>query len=278
VFDLPWIVAQERGFFADEGLDVQIAARRPVEHSAPRWTQKEQMFDLGEAQCYNACEWGVLRRVEQAGPRGWVIARRASLLTHCIVVRPGFEIGWPEDLAGRPVGVPWESGGHYSVLKMLEGYLRHDEIVCRHVPQGERLNALLTGEIDAAVFLEPHASVAEKAGYRTIAEAAFRGGEIVSDDVDSATVAAMMRGLRRSVAAINADLPTYRQRIVDLAVPGKLTVDEVRWQRVAYVDPQPYTREDFERARAWMSSWDLIDEDTTFEQIVNPTLALAVAG
>lgn len=281
VFDLPWIVAQELGFFADEGLAVTVPERDttvpyPKELGE---REKEQRFDHGQAQIFNACEWGCLRRVERAEHAGWMIAKRSSLLSVCLVVRPDLPIEWPEDLANRRIGVAWETGGHYMTLKMLDGFLRQEEITCLHAGRHrDRLAALLAGEIDATHFHEPFASLAEQAGCRIVAEAMFRGGEVVNDEIDAPTVRSLMRALRRAVAVIDADPATYHQRILDLERMPDLSVDRVRWERVRYVNPTPYTRAEFERARDWMQRWGMIGNDVQYEQLVNPELVAAVAG
>jgi NitT/TauT family transport system substrate-binding protein len=208
-----------------------------------------------------------------------MIAKRSSLVSVCLVVRPDLPIEWPEDLANRRIGVAWETGGHYMTLKLLDGFLRQVEISCIHAGRHrERLAALLAGEIDATHFHEPFATLAEKAGCRIVGEAMFRGGEVVNDEIDADTVRKLMRGLRRAVVAIDADPPTYRQKVLDLEMMPELTIDDVRWERVRYVDPTPYTRVEFERARDWMQSWGMIGDNVQYEQLVNPELAAAVAG
>jgi NitT/TauT family transport system substrate-binding protein len=239
-YDLPGLVAQELGFFAEEGLDVQYVEKKTDEFQALALAdrQKERLFDQGQVQVFNACEWGCLRRVERAEHPGWMIAKRPLLQTQCLAVGPDLNVTCPEDLAGRRIGVSWETGGHYMTLKMLEGFVPRDEINVVHAGfHDQRLAALLDGSLEAAVLPEPFVSVAEKAGFKVMAEAVFRGGEVVNDELDADTVRGLMRGLRRAVAAINADLPKYRRRILEQEHPGPISYDEVRWDRIAFVNP-----------------------------------------
>ncbi|GIW08581.1 MAG: hypothetical protein KatS3mg060_3386 [Dehalococcoidia bacterium] len=280
-YDLPWIVGQEQGFFADEGLEIRVMDKDISQPQARSLAdrQKERLFDAGEIQIFNACEWGCLRRVERAQHRGWLIARRPLLETQSIVVRPDSGIEWADDLAGRPVAVAWETGGHYLTLKLLEGFLPREEIHCLHGGfHRNRLEALLAGEVEAAILPEPFTSLAEKQGCRVVCEAVFRGGEVVNDSVDAATAAGLIRALRRAVDFLNSDVEGYRRRILAMERAGDLTYEEVNWRRIAYVPPKPYTRAEFERARDWMRSWGMIGDDVQFEQIVNPALAEAIAG
>ena len=279
-YDLPWIIGQEQGFFADEGLDIHVIAKDVSKPQAVALAdrQKERLFDSGEIEIFNACEWGCLRRVERAQQRGWLIARRPLLETQSIVVRPTSGVEWADDLAGRPVAVAWETGGHYLTLKMLEGFLPREEIVCVHGGfHRQRLEAVLAGEVEAAVLPEPFTSLAQKRGCRVVCEAVFRGGEVVNDRVDAETAAKLIRALRRAVEELNANVERYRRRLLAMEQPGDLAYEEVNWRRIAYVPAKPYTRAEFERARAWMRSWGMIGEDIRFEQIVNPALAAAIA-
>lgn len=280
-YDLPWIVGEEQGFFADEGLAIRVLEKDVSKPQALSLAerQKERLFDAGAIDVFNACEWGCLRRVERAQQRGWLIARRPLLETQSIVVRPDSGIEWADDLAGRPVAVAWETGGHYLTLKMLEGFLAREEIRCVHGGfHRNRLEALLAGEVEAAILPEPFTSLAEKRGCRVVCEAVFRGGEVVHERVDTETAAKLIRAVRRAVEFLNRDVERYRRRILAMERPDDLTDDEVNWRRIAYVPPTPYTRAEFERARDWMRSWGMIGEDVQFEQVVNPALAAAVAG
>jgi NitT/TauT family transport system substrate-binding protein len=281
VFDLPWIVGQERGFFADEGVDIRILARDRAQEGKLRLSErpKESLFDEGKVQIFNACEWGCLRRVEQARRRGWLIAQRPLLLTMCLTVRPDIGVEWPQDLAGRSIGVAWETGGHYMALKMLEGFLAKPAINCVHAGQHvERLEAVVAGRVDAAILPEPYVTAATKQGCRVVAEAVFRGGEIVDDELDVETVRGLMRALRRAVVELNADRPAYRRRLLEMELARGVTYEEVRWDRVSYVDPRPYTREQFDQAAEWMRRWNMIGDDVAYEEIVKPELAAAVTG
>jgi NitT/TauT family transport system substrate-binding protein len=269
-YDLPWIVGEEQGFFAEEGLVIRVLDKDVSKPQALSLAerQKERLFDAGEIDVFNACEWGCLRRVERARRRAWLIARRPLLETQSIV-----------DLAGRPVAVAWETGGHYLTLKMLEGFLPREEIRCVHGGfHRNRLEALLAGEVAAAILPEPFTSLAEQRGCRVVCEAVFRGGEVVHDSIDAETAAKLIRALRRAVEFLNRDVERYRRRILAMERPGDLSYDDVNWRRIAYLPPKPYTRAEFERARDWMRSWGMIGEGIQFEQVVNPALAEAAAG
>src|SRR4029450_9127470 len=69
------------------------------------------------------------------------------------------------------VAVTVYNGSHFTTLKMLEGFLRKDDIkVINAGTMPERLEALRRGELAAATFNEPWTSVAQKQGFRIIVE------------------------------------------------------------------------------------------------------------
>src|SRR5262245_27504242 len=75
IFYLPYYVAEEEGYFAEEGLDVELLRRRPTEETELRVVEDPRkvssfssfkLFESGASQLYNACEWGQLRRSQDS--------------------------------------------------------------------------------------------------------------------------------------------------------------------------------------------------------------------
>ena len=54
-----------------------------------------------------------------------------------------------------------------------------------------------------------------------------------------------------------------------------LTEDDFYLPRFRYVEPRPYTREEFEYLHGWMTSWGLLDTESGYEKIVDPRRATA---
>jgi len=96
VFDLPWLVAQEAGLFAQEGLEVVFLPQTPWEAHRPLETDPGQVppfwqytaFEAQAATAFNACEWGQVRRVEASTRGGRIVTLRPALVSQAIVVRP----------------------------------------------------------------------------------------------------------------------------------------------------------------------------------------------
>src|SRR5215468_11831791 len=124
VFDLPVIVAIERGLFARAGLDVSFSAtyadREKDNAQTPLMSRlKENLFDCGSADSYNVCEWASIDRLERGKRGGNIAALRAAVAAQAILTFDE-SLQVPRDLAGVPVVVQELTGSHYCTLQMLE--------------------------------------------------------------------------------------------------------------------------------------------------------------
>src|SRR6266853_6136056 len=180
IHDLPLLVARDQGFFRDEGLDVDIlktpgSGQRDSDHQALRENiferTMEALYDQGRCDQFRMCEWGVMKRAVEAEKTGHrpakIVALGSAMSTFAIVTDPKARIYEPEQLKNRPIAVSPFNGSHFTMLKMLEGFLNRDQI--QWVNAGthkERLEALIKGDVEAVSLMEPWISVAEKQGCR----------------------------------------------------------------------------------------------------------------
>ena len=144
---LPELVAYDEGLFEQEGLQVEWADRDQggekrvdVTITSPKrvnpFSSHGKLFEKGQADMYNACEWGNYCRAGATNVGSRQVGRRAIVTYAAIVVRPDSPVYTPQQLAGRTVGVPFYAGTHYLALHLLEGFLPRDQInVCR-APSG----------------------------------------------------------------------------------------------------------------------------------------------
>lgn len=283
IFSLPYFVARDEGYFAEEGLDVELvrkdgreAAIKPIEdHHLISAFSGRSSFEAGESSLYRACEWGQIRRSYDSEAGGQVISKRAAVGSQAIFVRPDDPANHPQDLAGRTVAVNFHHGSHYIAIQSLEGFLAKEEIKVAHVggPR-ERFEALRDGRIDAAAVMEPWITVAEKLGYKLIVEAYYVGSEIASPTLDTETYDAIQRAVVKAVHTINADPAPYLHYLI-ADVPEEivhLEAADFRRDRLRYTEPAPYPAAQFQRTYDWMVAWDLIPEDADFPQIVDNRL------
>jgi len=153
---------------------------------------------------YNACEWGTIACVGSTGTGSRQLGRRAIVSYAPWSWRPDSPAYTPQQLANRVIGVPIISARITSHCTCLQGFVRRDEIKTCFAPNGSRfrLDAVMKGEIDAATLTEPHVTLAEKKGCRTICSAFFHGTEVASARVDAETYGAFNRAVREAVRRI----------------------------------------------------------------------------
>jgi NitT/TauT family transport system substrate-binding protein len=284
---LPELVAYDEGLFEKEGLAVTWADRdQGVEKkidttiTSPQgvnpFASHGKLFEQGKADMYNACEWGNYCRVGSTSAGSRQLGRRAIVSYAAMVVAPDSPVYTPQQLANRVIGVPFYFGTHYIAIHMLEGFLRRDEIKLCSAPNGSRyrLDAVMNGEIDAATLTEPHITLAEKKGCRTICSAFFHGTEVASERVDAETYAAFNRAVREAVRRINANKRAYLHYFIDYH--GKtdpevaaLKVEDLREGRLVVCDPAPIPLDEMQRTYEWLKSWDMLEETASPLQLVN---------
>jgi len=284
---LPELVAYDEGLFAQEGLDVEWADREQgVEKkvdttlTSPKqvnpFSSHGKLFEQGKADMCNACEWGNYCRVGSTGAGSRQLGRRAIVSYAALCVAPDSPVYTPQQLANRVIGVPFYFGTLYIALHMLQGFLRRDEIKLCWAPNGSRyrLAALMKGEVDAVTLTEPHITLAEKKGCRTICSAFFHGTEVASDRLDAETYAAFNRAVREAVRRINANKRAYLHYFIDYhgktdSEVAALKVEDLRESRLVVCDPAPIPLDEMQRTYDWLKSWDLLDETASPLQLVN---------
>ena len=285
VFSLPYHVAQERGLFRDEGLDVELipagsgrdrdreVPEKPIEdHTAVRSYGWHEGIETGEFSMYRACEWGQIRRTQDSRKGARVISKRAAIATQAIVVRGDSPYNVPADLQNVLVGVNMHAGSHYVTLALLEGCLKRDDIRPGHVggPR-QRLRFLEDGRLGAAALMEPWITVAVRRGHKIICEAFYEGAEVGVPSLDPDGYARVDRAIRTAVDRINESIEPYLKYMIR-EVPKEiadLSERDFYLGRFRYVYPRPYTSEDYERIYEWMVGWDLLAPESRFDAIVD---------
>ena len=284
---LPELVAYDEGLFAAEGLAVEWADRdKGVEKktetsvTSPKgvdpFASHGRLLEQGQADMYNACEWGNYCRVQDTSIGSRQVGRRAIVTYAAMIVAPDSPVYTPQQLANKTIGVPFYFGTHYIALHMLEGFLPRELIkVCR-APNGSRyrLQSLLAGEVDAVTLTEPHITLAEQKGCRTICSAFFHGTEVASARVDAETYAAFNRAVREAVRRINANKRAYLHYFIDYHAKtdpeiAALKVEDLRESRLVVCDPAPIPLDEMERTFDWLKSWGMLEQTASPLALVN---------
>ncbi len=284
---LPELVAYDEGLFAREGLAIEWADReKNVEKKtdldviSPKevnpFSSHGKLLEQGQADMYNACEWGNYCRVQDTNVHSRQIGRRGIVTYAALAVRPDSPVFTPQQLAGRTVGVPFYFGTHYLALHLLEGFLPREMIRLCRAPSGSRyrFDSMMSGEIDATTLTEPYATLAEKKGCRLICEAFYHGTEVASDKVDAETYAAFNRAVREAVRRINADKRSYLHYFIDYHAKSdpeiaSLKPNEIRESRIVVCDPAPIPLDEMQRTYEWLRSWGMLEETASPLELVN---------
>jgi NitT/TauT family transport system substrate-binding protein len=260
---LPELVAYDEGLFEKEGILVEWADReKGVEKKVE--THVTSPKGVGPFASHG----------KSTGSRQ--LGRRAIVTYSALVVAPDSPVFTPQQLAGRTIGVPFYFGTHYIALHMLEGFLPREEIKLCRAPNGSRyrLDALMKGEVEATTLTEPHITLAEKKGCRTICTAFFHGTEVASERVDAETYAAFNRAVREAVRRINADKRAYLHYFIDYYAKSDpeiaaLKVEDLRESRLVVCDPAPIPLEEMQRTYDWLKSWGMLEETASPLDLVN---------
>jgi NitT/TauT family transport system substrate-binding protein len=272
VFDLPVIVGIEERLFEAAGLDVSFSAsyadREKDSAEKPiMFRLKEQLFDCGNADSYNVCEWASIDRLERGKRGGKLAALRAAVAAQAILTFDD-ALQVPRDMADVPVCVQELTGSHYTVLQMLESAVgpEHVNIQNGGLPQA-RWAGLKDGTYRAIAVMEPFISLGLKEGAHIIASSFYRGGEVISADLTDEQRKAYYDAENRAVDMINADFYKYAHHVAAHA-KGALKPNELLKAFVRYKHVDYYDQTLFNRAYDWMKARGLSEGQSQHAALV----------
>jgi len=284
IHDMPLLVARDEGFFQDAGLNVEIVktpgtAQKDADHQALRddifSRTMESIYDQGGCDQFRMCEWGIMKRAVQSNVQSGhrpakIVALGSAMSTFAIVVAPDSGLYEPEQLKNNPVAVSPYNGSHFTMLKMLEGFVHKRESIkwTNAGTHRERVEALLRGEIQAANVMEPWISVAEKRGARVLIETHSTRSEASSDELDGPTLRKMFEAEARAAEVIQKNPAKYAHYLLEEA-GGALKLSDLRLSRILNAPPAPYTRDRFEDNYQWTLDWGLAEPGATYENTVD---------
>jgi NitT/TauT family transport system substrate-binding protein len=282
VHDLPVLVARDKGFFKDEGLDIdfvvtpgmaQVTSSHAVKFDSVFDRPLDSIYNEGGIDTYRMCEWGIMKRAVEATSSGLrarkIVALGASMSKFAIVVSRDSKIYEPEQLKDQIIAVTPNNGSHFTTLKMVEGFLTPDHVKTTSAgSMVKRLEALRKGEVAAVSLMEPWISVAQKEGLRILIESHSTRSEAASDDLDGPTLAAMFRAQARAVEVLDKDPTPYVHYLV-AETGGLLEPRDFQTWRLLHAPPQPYTRERFDDTYHWTVKWNMTVPGATYENTVD---------
>lgn len=258
-------VAEEKGYFREEGLDYEF--RETVQstdgkaHATPNKVGAYQSIEAGRKSTVScACHWTVA--VAASKNHGKLYGDAYSVSPAGVFVPADSPVKTPADLAGVPISVGYQSGSHYSTIQALEPYLPLEQIKLNF---GDgmlfaRMDKLLEGETPAcALFSGPYYFV-EQLGFRKVIDTTFMMAMSVAGDYDAEDVAKYMKALRRAQHAIDLRPDKYTH-FYDREFPVRYhdRMDTGRWGPGERIVFEPYSRETYDETFQW------IDERGIFE-------------
>ncbi|HEY2600363.1 MAG TPA: hypothetical protein VGI67_02320 [Thermoleophilaceae bacterium] len=266
-------VAEDLGFFTDEGLDyefeaVSLAGASRVDpsvratDSAPISIQSGAFEDMAEGrscQVSSACHWAVNAAASTSHGKMW--GKAYAVCESGIFVAPESPYERPEELANVPVGVGYHSGSHYSAVQALETFLDRSQIELAFIGLPyDRVRALIKREAEAVNVFGAQYYVLEQLGYRKLVDTTFLIGFLVAEEAAGEDLERYFRAIRRAQREIDLAPEPYKH-YWERQLPDDLRelVDVRRFGPGERIVFEPYTREMFERTHRWMESWDLFD-------------------
>jgi NitT/TauT family transport system substrate-binding protein len=207
-------VAYQEGFFAAEGLDVELdwktfkGTQSSWKHLNYLKRPQDQPYAEGADVIQGACAWG---SVCNAGAgMGKFIPDAYGVSPWAIFVRPDSKIFQPVDLKDVPIAVGMRAGSHFNVPWRLEKFMPLANIKTVNIGGfGARLQALLDGEVEAASLLPPQIAMAEQLGMRKIIENTFHTLWWFPESSSPEIVGRYLRALDRAEKAMDQDLAKY---------------------------------------------------------------------
>ena len=272
-------VAQEEGFFAEEGIEVEFDWKtfRGTQSSWKQYKYLErpqdkpytESKDQSLIQC--ACAWGSISNAS-AG-MGRFVPDAYGVSPWAIFVRPESSIRRPEDLKDVPISVGLRAGSHFNVPYRLEKYLPLENVKTVNTGGfGARLKALLDKEVEAASLLPPQIDMARQLGLRPIIEDEFHTLWWVPESANKDDVRAYLRALERAEKLLDADLDKYLH-FWRIAIPAEFEHlhpwDFSKFSRGERFVYQPMPRSEFDEVLQQVERWGLDEylKERSFEKL-----------
>jgi NitT/TauT family transport system substrate-binding protein len=272
-------VAEQEGFFAAEGIEVEwdIKTFRGTQSSwkGSNYLQRPQDKPYTEAkdgsliQC--ACVWGT---ISNAGAgMGRFVGDCYGVSPWGIFVRPDSKIRKPEDLKDVAVSVGMRAGSHFNVPFRLEKYLPLENIKTVNTGGfGARLKALLDGEVEAASLLPPQIDMARQLGLRPIIEDEFKTLWWVPESEPQDDLRAYLRGLDRAEKVLASSLKKFLplwEKCIPPEFKGTHKWDYSKFTRGERFVYKPIPRQEFDETLEQVKRWELDQylKEKSFEKL-----------
>ena len=257
-FRLQEWVAEEKGYFRDQGLDYEfreLIRSTEGQHHNKGGRGAFQSIEQGrEADVSCACHWTV--NVAASTGHTKLYADLYSVAPSGIFVAADSKVRTPADLADVPISVGFQSGSHYSTIQALEQYLPQNRInlIFEDGMLFSRMERFIDGKSPAAALFNGPYYLAEQLGFRKVIDTTFMISAMIKGEPDREDIRRYFRALR--LAQRDIDLrPELYTRYYKNEFPERFhaMMDTRRWGPGERIVFEPYSKQVFEESFDWIA-------------------------
>lgn len=267
------LIANEKNFFAKEGLDVEFRDKVMDETAnAPDFPRVsgETLASENVPSMNAACNWGVC--VSAGALKGKLVNNIYFKTENSIFVRPDSKIRSPEQLANVEVGVGELSGSHFSGIQSLEKHIPKESIRIKFIGgPATRLRKLMSGEAQAVNLLPPAIYIARQLGYVEIVAGTYKTLLWAGNTTSRTDVNAYVRAMQEAQDELSKSPDSYKHYWNDLMPADFRALADVRKFGVGEIlVSDPYSESEYLRTLNWMKTWGLTERmlEESYQKIV----------
>ena len=259
-------VADAKGYFKAEELDYEFRSELSPKHG----NTHDQAEKVGAYQTIEegrksniscACHWTI--DVAASNGHGKLYADAYSISPAGVFVPADSPIHKPEDLAGVPIAVGYQSGSHYSTIQALEQFMKGEDINLSfsHGLLFKRMEVLFDRQVPAVYLFSGPLYFMEQMGFRKIVDTTFMMAAMITGDPDPEDVKKYYRALRRAQRDIDLR-PELYTHFYKREFPARFhdQMDTRRWGPGERIVFEPYSKEIFDESFQWIAERAIFPE------------------
>ena len=273
-------VAEEKGYYAEEGLDYEFVRPAAVGREAmgggsvqsadgapgPVMNGAFESMEAGRAcDVSSACHWAV--NMASSAEHGIMWGHAYSVTPAGVYVAHESPIRRPEQLRDVEVGVGYHSGSHFSALQALSQFVSPTEAKLRFIGSpADRLDLLVDGKVPAVNIFGIQREIAEQLGFRKVLDTTFMIGFLLAPDASTDDCQKYFNALQKAQRDIDVEPERYKHYFEpDIPARYKDLVDVRAFSHAERLVFEPYTREIYEKTHQWMIDMQIFPSEQAGE-------------
>lgn len=273
--NLPFWVAEEKGYFNDEGIEVELVDFKSAVNRDSALTAGQIDGVLGDLiSVAQLNEAGTSVKIVSIGQGVTAKEGRFAILSS-----PQSDITTVDQLKGVGIGCSLKTIMEYIIDQSLtaQGFTA-GEINKTQIPQiPVRLEALLNGSLEAAILPDPLAALAEIKGAHVVMEdtqenlsqtVIYFQEDVLKENLDG--VRAVMRAYAHAVEDIQAAPDQFNETLIDKAgMPEIVAQSDKHGMQILFSAPELPTENQVNHVMQWMRSRDMLNADWDYDSLVD---------